>query len=165
MSKSAENDASRINLTDTPDIIRQKVSSGGLSTEQLVFWHCKLILQHLGLVADRLLQPAGCIWGSSFCANQPLCNMSARYCRGDDDPTVPLSQCGCCVVQIKRCKTDSVPALEWGNPERPEATNLLTLYQLSTGAAPRCLTADEIITKREVAWPFALNQVQQLSTT
>lgn len=23
--------------------------------------------------------------------------------------------------------------LEWDNPERPEATNLLTLYQLSTG--------------------------------
>lgn len=35
-------------------------------------------------------------------------------------------------LQIKRCKTDSAPVLEWDNPERPEATNLLTLYQLST---------------------------------
>jgi tryptophanyl-tRNA synthetase len=58
MSKSAENDASRINLTDTPDIIRDK---------------------------------------------------------------------------IKRCKTDSADSLEFGNPERPEANNLLTIYQLATG--------------------------------
>ena len=58
MSKSAENDASRVNLTDTPDAIRDKV---------------------------------------------------------------------------KRCKTDSFDSLEWGNAERPEATNLLTLYQLATG--------------------------------
>jgi tryptophanyl-tRNA synthetase len=43
-------------------------------------------------------------------------------------------------VKIKRCKTDSVPHLEWGNPDRPEATNLLTLYQLSTGR-----TKDEVL--------------------
>lgn len=67
MSKSAENDASRINLTDTPDIIRQK---------------------------------------------------------------------------IKRCKTDSIAELEWGNPERPEANNLLTLYQLSTGKTQEEVLSD-----------------------
>ncbi len=58
MSKSAENDNSRINLTDSPDVIRNK---------------------------------------------------------------------------IKRCKTDALEGLEWGNPDRPEATNLLSIYMLCTG--------------------------------
>mmetsp|Transcript_6273 Transcript_6273/g.7019 ORF Transcript_6273/g.7019 Transcript_6273/m.7019 type:complete len:443 (-) Transcript_6273:80-1408(-) len=30
--------------------------------------------------------------------------------------------------KIKKCKTDAFKGLEWDNPERPEATNLLTLY-------------------------------------
>jgi hypothetical protein len=35
--------------------------------------------------------------------------------------------------KIKRCKTDAAEGLEFGNPDRPEASNLLTLYMLSTG--------------------------------
>ena len=31
--------------------------------------------------------------------------------------------------KIKRCKTDALPGIEWDNPERPEATNLLNIYQ------------------------------------
>ena len=31
--------------------------------------------------------------------------------------------------KIKKCKTDAVKGLEWDNPERPEATNLLNIYQ------------------------------------
>lgn len=57
MSKSAENDFSRINLLDSPDLIAQK---------------------------------------------------------------------------IKRCKTDLFHGLEWDNAERPEAHNLLTIYQAVT---------------------------------
>lgn len=30
--------------------------------------------------------------------------------------------------KIKRCKTDSLKGIEWDNPERPEATNLLNIY-------------------------------------
>jgi tryptophanyl-tRNA synthetase len=30
--------------------------------------------------------------------------------------------------KIKRCKTDMFEGIEWDNPERPEATNLLTIY-------------------------------------
>jgi tryptophanyl-tRNA synthetase len=30
--------------------------------------------------------------------------------------------------KIKRCKTDPIVGLEWDNPERPEATNLLNIY-------------------------------------
>ncbi|KAG5191650.1 tryptophanyl-tRNA synthetase [Tribonema minus] len=35
--------------------------------------------------------------------------------------------------KIKKCKTDAFDGLEWGNPERPECTNLLTLYQALSG--------------------------------
>ena len=36
--------------------------------------------------------------------------------------------------KIKRCKTDSLgDLLEFGNEERPECNNLLTIYQLATG--------------------------------
>jgi len=31
--------------------------------------------------------------------------------------------------KIKKCKTDAFNGLEWGNKERPEATNLLTIFQ------------------------------------
>lgn len=37
------------------------------------------------------------------------------------------------VNKIKRCKTDPVRGLEFGNPERPECNNLLTLYLLLSG--------------------------------
>ena len=30
--------------------------------------------------------------------------------------------------KIKRCKTDALEGIEWDNPDRPEATNLLTIY-------------------------------------
>ena len=30
--------------------------------------------------------------------------------------------------KIKRCKTDALIGIEWDNPERPEATNLLNIY-------------------------------------
>merc|ERR1719253_669989 len=30
--------------------------------------------------------------------------------------------------KIKRCKTDDVRGLEWDNPDRPEATNLLNIF-------------------------------------
>ena len=36
-------------------------------------------------------------------------------------------------TKFKRAKTDLFEGLEFGNPERPEATNLLSIYQLATG--------------------------------
>lgn len=30
--------------------------------------------------------------------------------------------------KIKRCKTDAIKGIEWGNPDRPEATNLLNIF-------------------------------------
>lgn len=35
--------------------------------------------------------------------------------------------------KIKRCRTDSIEGLEFDNPDRPQCTNLLTIYQLCTG--------------------------------
>ena len=35
--------------------------------------------------------------------------------------------------KIKKCKTDQEPGLEWDNPDRPECTNLLNIYQAVTG--------------------------------
>eukprot|EP01024_Parvocaulis_polyphysoides_P034413 TRINITY_DN30446_c0_g1_i6.p1 TRINITY_DN30446_c0_g1~~TRINITY_DN30446_c0_g1_i6.p1 ORF type:complete len:152 (-),score=14.16 TRINITY_DN30446_c0_g1_i6:130-585(-) len=35
--------------------------------------------------------------------------------------------------KIKVAKTDSIATMEWGNPERPECTNLLAIYSLATG--------------------------------
>ena len=42
--------------------------------------------------------------------------------------------------KIKRCKTDAIEGMEFDNPDRPEATNLLTMYQLCTG-----MTRDEVL--------------------
>ncbi|PNW83659.1 hypothetical protein CHLRE_05g238322v5 [Chlamydomonas reinhardtii] len=44
--------------------------------------------------------------------------------------------------KIKRCKTDAVDGLEWGHPDRPEATNLLTIYSLCTGKSKDEVLAD-----------------------
>ena len=35
--------------------------------------------------------------------------------------------------KIKKCKTDQFEGLEWDNPERPECTNLLNIYQAVSG--------------------------------
>ena len=37
--------------------------------------------------------------------------------------------------KVKRAKTDTLEGLEWGNPDRPEASNLLGIYSLCTGVS------------------------------
>jgi len=37
--------------------------------------------------------------------------------------------------KVKRAKTDTLEGLEFGNPDRPEATNLLGIYSLCTGVS------------------------------
>ena len=37
------------------------------------------------------------------------------------------------VKKVQRAKTDAYEGLEWDNPDRPEARNLLTIYQCVTG--------------------------------
>ena len=46
--------------------------------------------------------------------------------------------------KIKKCKTDSFSdcGLEWDNPERPEATNLLSIYQTVTGLSKEDVLRD-----------------------
>ena len=52
------------------------------------------------------------------------------------------------VKKVKGAKTDALEGLEWDNPERPEARNLLAIYQLATGMSmvcrpPRCPVLEE----------------------
>ena len=50
--------------------------------------------------------------------------------------------------KIKKCKTDSLPGVEWDNPERPESTNLLNIYKAVTGK-----TKEEILEEvKDMAW-------------
>jgi tryptophanyl-tRNA synthetase len=50
--------------------------------------------------------------------------------------------------KIKRCKTDSLPGVEWDNPERPESTNLLNIYKAVTGR-----TREDILEEvKDMAW-------------
>ena len=43
--------------------------------------------------------------------------------------------------KVKRAKTDTFEGLEFGNPDRPEATNLLGIYSLCTGISMVSLPA------------------------
>lgn len=44
--------------------------------------------------------------------------------------------------KIKKCKTDSFKGLEWDNPERPEATNLLNMYMSVSGLSREAVQAE-----------------------
>lgn len=44
--------------------------------------------------------------------------------------------------KIKRCKTDPIKGLEFGNPERPECNNLLTLYMILSGKTKEEVAAE-----------------------
>ena len=45
--------------------------------------------------------------------------------------------------KIKKCKTDNgYDGIEWDNPDRPEATNLLTIYQAVTGKGKEEIAAE-----------------------
>lgn len=52
----------------------------------------------------------------------------------DDKDTIAL--------KIKKCKTDPTRGLEFGNPDRPECNNLLTLYMLLSGQTQEAVTAE-----------------------
>jgi tryptophanyl-tRNA synthetase len=52
--------------------------------------------------------------------------------------------------KIKRCKTDAFRGLEWDNPQRPEATNLLTIY---SAVQPTPRSKEEILSEvQELSW-------------
>jgi tryptophanyl-tRNA synthetase len=44
--------------------------------------------------------------------------------------------------KIKKCKTDQVRGLEFGNPDRPECNNLLSLYALLSGQTKEAVIAE-----------------------
>jgi len=54
--------------------------------------------------------------------------------------------------KIKRCKTDALPGIEWDNPDRPEATNLLNIYH-AVQPPEQNRTRDDILDEvRDLRW-------------
>ena len=51
--------------------------------------------------------------------------------------------------KIKRCKTDAIKGLEWDNPERPEARNLLNIYQ---AVQPGRTQEDILAQVKDMSW-------------
>eukprot|EP00590_Aulacoseira_subarctica_P008738 CAMPEP_0172426090 /NCGR_PEP_ID=MMETSP1064-20121228/35697_1 /TAXON_ID=202472 /ORGANISM="Aulacoseira subarctica , Strain CCAP 1002/5" /LENGTH=446 /DNA_ID=CAMNT_0013169467 /DNA_START=96 /DNA_END=1436 /DNA_ORIENTATION=+ len=52
--------------------------------------------------------------------------------------------------KIKRCKTDVIVGLEWDNPDRPEATNLLNIY---LAVSPPGRTREDILGEvKDLSW-------------
>ena len=52
--------------------------------------------------------------------------------------------------KIKRCKTDAIVGLEWDNPDRPEATNLLNIY---LAVSPPGRTREDILGEvKDLSW-------------
>lgn len=51
--------------------------------------------------------------------------------------------------KIKRCKTDQIRGIEWDNPERPEATNLLNIYLAVQPDKTRQEIEEEV---RDLSW-------------
>lgn len=89
------------------------------------------------LVLAMAIRISGCTTGSPaqqlLCAVQDGTSKMSKSAESDlsrinllDDPMTIQDK-------LKRCKTDSYEGLEFGNPERPEATNLITIYSLCTG--------------------------------
>jgi tryptophanyl-tRNA synthetase len=51
--------------------------------------------------------------------------------------------------KIKKCKTDSLKGIEWDNPERPEASNLLNIY---LAVQPERTKEDILEEVKEMTW-------------
>lgn len=74
--------------------------------------------------------------------------------------------------KIKRAKTDAGEGLEWGNPDRPEATNLLGIYSLCTGMSMVCFLGNRSLhhckphcKRYKVVWrSFKVVELKQIRT-
>jgi len=62
--------------------------------------------------------------------------------------------------KVKRAKTDTFEGLEFGNPDRPEATNLLGIYSLCTGVSMVSCFSASAFHHNEQHFCFALQYSQ-----
>ncbi|GFH08270.1 uncharacterized protein HaLaN_03205, partial [Haematococcus lacustris] len=135
MSKSAENDLSRINLTDPADVIANKVKRCKTDTlDGLVFGdperpECNNLLTLYQLASGASKEQDGTAKMSKSAEND-LSRINLT------DPADVIAN------KVKRCKTDTLDGLVFGDPERPECNNLLTLYQLASGASKEQVEAE-----------------------
>jgi len=51
--------------------------------------------------------------------------------------------------KVKKCKTDALPGIEWDNPNRPEATNLLNIY---AAVQPERTKEDILAEVQDLTW-------------
>jgi len=55
--------------------------------------------------------------------------------------------------KIKKCKTDVIPGIEWDNPDRPEATNLLNIYYAVQQTLKEPKSKEDIIEEvKDMTW-------------
>lgn len=129
MSKSNPNELSRINLLDTPDQVRNKVK------------RCKTDMVE---VRPLWQSPRG-EGNESLPANPWRCSclglLRSAAGKGGSPPCQEIE--ASLSVRTDKKPPASVPqGLEFGNEERPEATNLLTIYQLMTGKTREAVEAE-----------------------
>jgi len=69
-------------------------------------------------------------------------NKMSKSAENDNSRINLLDSVDLIAKKIKRCKTDEFSGLEWDNPQRPEATNLLNIYQAVTGLSKEAISAE-----------------------
>lgn len=116
MSKSDPVEGSRINLTDPPDVINKKVMMSSRAVLLLDRLHTAEWHQHRCTLVDVI----GCVALLRQYKHFPSLRALCRRLLWS--------------YQLRKCKTDMYQGLEWDNPDRPECTNLLTIYQVRTCA-------------------------------
>eukprot|EP00803_Ostreobium_quekettii_P005672 evm.model.scf_1147.1 EVM.evm.TU.scf_1147.1 scf_1147:1071-4587(+) len=80
-------------------------------------------------VPDAFIQPAG----ARIMSLSDARNKMSKSATSDMSRINILDDADTIRQKIKRATTDAIDGLEFGNPERPECHNLLTIYQLMTG--------------------------------
>lgn len=85
-----------------------------------------------------MMASTACSWpGESKCFRCCLDAAHIKSCAGLPLASTPLPLPLPC-RSPQRAKTDTFDGLEWDNPDRPEARNLLTIYQCVTGGQVGC---------------------------
>lgn len=126
MSKSAENDGSRINLLDTPDTIAKKIKRCKVRAF-LSIYICMCVSTGRSFRFRGASAPTTKV---SVPVHTHTCTPHTRT--PAIRPPNPHTPAPTHTLPTTR-QTDAFEGLEWDNPERPECTNLLNIYQSVTG--------------------------------
>ncbi|KAI3433298.1 hypothetical protein D9Q98_003117 [Chlorella vulgaris] len=106
---------------------------GGKKAKKMGCKHTRLLK-----VPEALIPPAG----ARVMSLQDGTSKMSKSAESDLSRINLLDPTDAIVQKVKRAKTDAFEGLEWDNPERPEARNLLTIYQCVTGLSREEVLAD-----------------------